>query len=111
MAGIVDAAVVTEVVEEATVRIDAARVVERHRVGDQLLHFIKRGHRGERALAGNRQRTDCSAEAQRGGDRLRVLAEGGETCARPTPLQQADQHATDEGITGRGSVDAWLHHR
>ncbi|KAG1186113.1 hypothetical protein G6F35_014722 [Rhizopus arrhizus] len=34
MAGIVDAAVVTEVVEEATVRIDAARVVERHRVGD-----------------------------------------------------------------------------
>lgn len=34
VAGIVDAAVITEVVEEAAVRIDAARVVERHRVGD-----------------------------------------------------------------------------
>ena len=34
MAAVVDRAVVLEVVEEAAVRIDAARVVERHRVGD-----------------------------------------------------------------------------
>ena len=36
MAGIVDAAVITEVVEKATIGIDAARVVERHGVGDFL---------------------------------------------------------------------------